>query len=1022
MTTIPGNATTSAGLAQGVSRQGEIEFSGDSDWYRVSLTEGVLYRVALLGVAGDNRLDDPILRIYNRNSNLIAFNDDGGPGRTSLIEAFEASYTGLHFFEAVGSGNMRGDYRIQFSIDPAFFPNDIAEGFDTGTSLRADRFLSSELEFAGDQDMVSVELIAGRTYQIALGAAGDTPLSRGQVRLFAEGDAATVLASAQMPSTFVDGVMRFTATTTGTYFIETSSPTVTTGSYLLSMAVARGSMFTGGADTQTLTLAGTYFALSGSDSVDGSSGDDTVYGGKGDDEIDAAAGSNVLFGGDGLDILTGGAEVDSLYGGVGDDTLRGRSGADLMSAGDGNDRISAGGGDDTALGGAGDDELLGRIGDDLLRGDDGNDRLMGGTGADLLVGGEGIDLAVYDEASFGVLVDLLSIGRNTGEAIGDRFAGIEGIEGSQFADTLYGDNADNILIGGPPDAPVGDGNDTLIGRDGDDSLYGGTGNDRLLGGAGSDILAGGLGDDILDGGEGIDLVSFAGFSDRVVFDLVVPANGTAEGNDVLRSIEGIQGGTGNDVLSGDGFFNILAGGAGSDLLNGRGGDDTLYGGLGVDRLFGSVGNDLLRGGSGPDTLNGGAGIDTADYADAAVRVIVNLANGAANRGDAAGDVYQSIEVFQGSGFRDQLIGAGSGDMLFGAGDGDVVLGNAGNDTLFGGAGIDRVDGGAGDDLLFGGGDLDLLIGGAGIDTASYADASGAVTINLAAPSSGTGDAQGDRLVDVEIVMGSDFGDSITGNGAANTLDGGAGADSISGLGGNDLLIGGLGADMLYGGSDNDVLRGGLGGDSLVGGLGVDFADYSQAAQSIVASLLAPQINQGEAAGDRYLAVEALRGTSFDDLLRGDAAANRLQAGAGRDRIFGEAGADVIEGGAGRDLIVGGSGNDLMFGGDGNDVFVFQDTRFGADRIFDYDADKSDGKWDVLNFGQGEFDDTDLVLTQVLLGGQVSTEISVRDAPNTSLTLLGVARAELLVGGALDTDLFVINEGFRFPDDNVGGGN
>ncbi|MEL6235816.1 MAG: calcium-binding protein, partial [Pseudomonadota bacterium] len=420
--------------------------------------------------------------------------------------------------------------------------------------------------------------------------------------------------------------------------------------------------------------------------------------------------------------------------------------------------------------------------------------------------------------------------------------------------------------------------------------------------------------------------------------------------------------------------------------------------------------------------NGGAGIDTADYADATARVIVNLTNGAANRGDATGDVYLGIETYRGSAFRDQLIGAATGDTLLGAGDGDVVLGNAGNDTLFGGAGIDRVDGGAGDDLLFGGADLDLLIGGAGIDTASYADAIAGVTINLAAPSSGTGDAQGDRLVGVEIVAGSDFGDSITGDGAANTLDGGAGADSISGLSGNDLLIGGLGADMLFGGSGNDLLRGGLGGDSLVGGLGLDFVDYSQASGNVVASLLAPQINQGEAAGDSYLAVEALRGTGFDDLLRGDAGANRLQAGAGGDRIFGEAGADVIEGGNGRDLIVGGAGNDVLYGGEGNDVFVFQDTRFGIDRIFDYDADKSDGKWDVLNFGQSAFDDTDLILTQILLGGQVSTEISVRDTPNTSLTLFGVARAELLVGGALDTDLFVINEGFRFPDDNVGGGN
>ena len=50
-------------------------------------------------------------------------------------------------------------------------------------------------------------------------------------------------------------------------------------------------------------------------------------------------------------------------------------------------------------------------------------------------------------------------------------------------------------------------------------------------------------------------------------------------------------------------------------------------------------------------------------------------------------------------------------------------------------------------------------------------------------------------------------DVITGNGAANTLNGDLGNDYLKGLGGKDTLNGGDGSDLLDGGSGNDVLRG-----------------------------------------------------------------------------------------------------------------------------------------------------------------------------------------------------------------------
>jgi hemolysin type calcium-binding protein len=80
----------------------------------------------------------------------------------------------------------------------------------------------------------------------------------------------------------------------------------------------------------------------------------------------------------------------------------------------------------------------------------------------------------------------------------------------------------------------------------------------------------------------------------------------------------INGGAGNDTLTGTAFVDMingetggdtLTGGVGNDTLNGGDGDDTLTGSAGDDALNGDVGNDTLNGGVGNDALNGGAGTD-----------------------------------------------------------------------------------------------------------------------------------------------------------------------------------------------------------------------------------------------------------------------------------------------------------------------------------------------------------------------------------------------------------------------------
>lgn len=100
----------------------------------------------------------------------------------------------------------------------------------------------------------------------------------------------------------------------------------------------------------------------------------------------------------------------------------------------------------------------------------------------------------------------------------------------------------------------------------------------------------------------------------------------------------IDGGDGDDNLSGD---------AGIDTINGGDGDDHIDGGLDNNRLFGDAGNDTLISYMGHDILEGGAGSD--------------------------------------------ILNSGFGN--------DTLRGGAGNDLLFAGGGIDELYGDAGSDLL-----------------------------------------------------------------------------------------------------------------------------------------------------------------------------------------------------------------------------------------------------------------------------------------------------------------------------------
>jgi serralysin len=155
---------------------------------------------------------------------------------------------------------------------------------------------------------------------------------------------------------------------------------------------------------------------------------------------------------------------------------------------------------------------------------------------------------------------------------------------------------------------------------------------------------------------------------------------------------------------------------------------------------------------------------------------------------------------------------------------------------------------------------------------------------------------------------------------ATTYGGTSGIDYVFGSAAADSLSGGVGDDGLDGGAGNDWLNGGAGRDHIEGGDGRDTASYAGATAAVVARLYNGLLGDGDAAGDRYVSVENLEGSNFNDHLYGDDKANT---------IWGRDGVDALFGLKGNDVLIGGKGADMLFGDVGSDTATYVGSTTGV---------------------------------------------------------------------------------------------
>jgi Ca2+-binding RTX toxin-like protein len=296
--------------------------------------------------------------------------------------------------------------------------------------------------------------------------------------------------------------------------------------------------------------------------------------------------------------------------------------------------------------------------------------------------------------------------------------------------------------------------------------------------------------------------------------------------------------------------------------------------------------------AGADVLDGGEGSDTASYAGLTLQgATVDLATSGPQQTDSSLAVFQTLINIE------NVIGSGWSDILKGDSGANLLTGGDGSDTLMGRAGDDILD------------------GGAGLDTASYAEASTGVTVDLGVASPQSTGEGADTLTGIENLTGSAFADTLLGTTERNVLIGGAGDDVLVGRGGNDLLDGGEGTDTA----------------SFIGVSAAVTADLSAGSATIA----------GVGGSERLISIESLVGSSFADALVGNDAANALSGGAGNDRLTGGLGHDTLTGGVGNDVF---DFNTLADSGVGAGIRdVIADFQPGLDDIDIRDIDANSGR-------------------------------------------------------------------------------
>lgn len=227
-----GNTSTLGRLASGNSLTGSIEVAYDRDWFAITLNAGAQYTFRLDGAATGG-LSDPLLTLYNASGGYLTSNDDANGYNSQIL--YTPAVTGAYFLAASGYSTAAGTYIL--SAAGGASGDDFAGNSSTGGQLAVGGSVSGSIEASTDHDWFAITLAAGQRYVFNLDPASSGALADPYLRLYASGSGALVASDDDSGPGYASEIT-YTATSSGTYFLDAAAYGSGTGAYRLTAASA----------------------------------------------------------------------------------------------------------------------------------------------------------------------------------------------------------------------------------------------------------------------------------------------------------------------------------------------------------------------------------------------------------------------------------------------------------------------------------------------------------------------------------------------------------------------------------------------------------------------------------------------------------------------------------------------------------------------------------------------------------------------------------------------------------------
>ncbi len=871
---VPGSLLSDASVAVGGSVTVSIDSLGDRDWYRVELTQGVTYTIQ---TASSGSSPDAFLNLRDSSGFVISSNDDSGDGLNSLIFISVAT-SGTYYIDAGTYNNLStGSYRL--FVAPAFtsFLDPVGDTAATAAALAIGGTVNGRIDYSNDHDFYAVNLVAGQSYLFrTAGTSGSTTTDTIMWLRDAAGNALAF--NGNVGEAGFSGI-RYTATTTGTHYIDVSGFSSSTGTFNLTafsvptpplysndqIATQLTTDFWGGQmrrfditaggtltfNIGALTSAGQWLARQALDLWSDATGiifSEVAVGGQilFDDSSPSAFASSVVSGGF---ITSSQVNIGTAW---------------LAAYGSGINSYSF-------------QTYIHEIGHALGLGHAGN---YNGTG-DYIV-----DSSYLNDSWATTVMSYFDQSENS-------YFADQGYTRQFVATPLLADMiAINNLYGTASNTRTGD------------TVYG-VGN--TSGRVSYDASYASLAVTIVDHG-GTDTLNYSGYRSNQRINLNAESFSNVAGQTgnltIARGtiIENAVGGMRHDVLIGNASANRLEGGVGNDEFTGGGGSDVLIGGGGADvAIYAGNQSEYSVVTVGGVTTVTGLGVRAGDGADTLTEIeTIRFANATvALGGDPNNPVEPGIGGFYVSPFEDGIEFTFSlpGDFFFDLDEGTILAFTA---AMADGSPLPNW-------LSFDGSTLTFT----GTAPVSVINATIEVRITASDQSSSA-----NRVFGFGIVAAP--GAPIDGTAGPDQLYGTFRQEIISGLDGDDRFFISPGADTFYGGG------------------GFDIIDFSASAGRLHLDLTTGIVDSID--GGFVQDMEGIIGTAFDDFLTGTTGSNQLYGMDGNDILLGNEGVDALYGGAGNDSLTvrldsgsnvdGGTGFDTL-SIDGQDISVAAVTGFEA---------------------------------------------------------------------------------------------